>query len=147
VNDVGDMDTCLAWEAPDPFRRTMGVMFERDLTPTDQLAAGFVRVPVGNEQPKLSRHPGEEVYFVVSGVGVFDRGERQDEVRERGAVYVAPYQPHRWINTGDVDLEVFYVVTPSAFGEVKGYLKVVEQWRQVQPAPSSATGEEPASAG
>jgi len=140
MNDVGHMDTCLAWEAPEPHRRTMGVMFERDLTPTEQLAAGFVRVPVGHEQPKLSRHPGEEVYFVVSGVGVFDRGDRQDEVPSRGAVFVEPFSPHRWINVGDVDLEVFYVVSPSAFGEIGGYLKVVEGWRE-------ATGEGPGAGG
>jgi mannose-6-phosphate isomerase-like protein (cupin superfamily) len=125
------MDTCLAWEAPEPNRRTMGVMFERDITPTEQLAAGFVRVPVGGEQPKLSSHPGEEVYFVVAGTGVFDRGDRSDEVRMRGAVYVAPYALHRWINVGDVDLEVFYVNSPSAFGPVKGYLETVRSWTQV----------------
>ena len=44
-------------------------MFERDITPTLELAAGFVHVPVGHEQPKLSRHPGEEVYFVVAWPG------------------------------------------------------------------------------
>jgi mannose-6-phosphate isomerase-like protein (cupin superfamily) len=132
MSDIGHMDSCLAWEAPEPHRRTMGVMFERDLTPTEQLAAGFVRVPAGHEQPKLSRHPGEEVYFVVGGTGVFDRGDRSDEVEARGAVFVAPFAPHRWINVGPGDLELFYVVSPSAFGPVKGYLDVVANWRQVQ---------------
>lgn len=132
MSDTGSIDTCLAWEAPDPHRRTMGVMFERDLTPTEQLAAGFVRIPVGLEQPKLSRHPGEEVYFVVSGSGIFDRGDRSDEIQARGAVYVAPFSPHRWINVGATDLEVFYVVSPSAFGPMKGYLNTVAGWKQVQ---------------
>jgi mannose-6-phosphate isomerase-like protein (cupin superfamily) len=141
MNDVGDMDTCLAWEAPEPHRRTMGVMFERDITPTEQLAAGFVRVPVGHEQPKLSRHPGEEVYFVVSGVGIFDRGDRSDEVHARGAVFVPPFSPHRWINVGEVDLEVFYVVSPSAFGEVGGYRNVIAGWQQVAGAPSAGAAE------
>jgi mannose-6-phosphate isomerase-like protein (cupin superfamily) len=113
----------------------MGVMFERDITPTTQLAAGFVRVPAKGEQPKLSRHPGEEVYFVISGQGTFDRGDRSNEVHARGAVYVAPFSPHRWINTGDVELELLYVVSPSAFGEVRGYLKTVAGWNQVQGAP------------
>lgn len=131
MSDTGTIDTCLAWEAPEPNRRTMGVLFERDLTPTEQLAAGFVRIPVGSEQPKLSRHPGEEVYFVVAGKGIFDRGERSDQVNARGAVYVPPYSPHRWINVGTVDLEVFYVVSPSAFGPVKGYLTTVAGWTQV----------------
>jgi mannose-6-phosphate isomerase-like protein (cupin superfamily) len=127
--DVGHIDTALAWEAPEPNRRTMGVMFERDITPTQELAAGYVRIPVGHEQPKMSRHRGEEVYFVSRGRGRFDRGDRSDDVEERGAVYVKPHAPHRWINIGDVDLEVFYVVSPSAFGEVGGYLDVVKGWR------------------
>jgi mannose-6-phosphate isomerase-like protein (cupin superfamily) len=134
MNDVGHIDTALAWEAPEPFRRTMGLMFERDITPTLELAAGFVQIPVGHEQPKLSRHPGEEVYFVSRGRGRFDRGDRSDEVEERGAVYVRPHEPHRWINIGDVGLEVFYVVVPSAFGEVGGYRETVKDWRQTQPA-------------
>ncbi len=135
MTDIGNMDGCLAWEAPEPHRRTMGVMFERDLTPTENLAAGFVRVPVGHEQPKLSRHPGEEVYLVVSGTGRFDRGDRTDDVHERGAVFVPPFSPHRWINIGSGDLEVFYVVSPSAFGPVKGYLNTVAGWAQVQGPP------------
>lgn len=133
MSDVGHIDTSLAWEAPEPHRRTMGVMFERDITPTLSLAAGYVRIPVGHEQPKLSRHPGEEVYFVVRGRGRFDRGDRSDDVEERGAVYVLPQSPHRWINIGDIDLEVFYVVTPSAFPRVGGYADVVEGWEQVSP--------------
>jgi mannose-6-phosphate isomerase-like protein (cupin superfamily) len=132
MRDVGHIDEALAWEAPEPNRRTMGLMFERDITPTQELAAGFVQVPVGHEQPKLSRHPGEEVYFVVRGRGRFDRGDRSDEVSERGAVYVKPFDPHRWINIGDVDLEVFWVVTPSAFGDIGGYKDVVKDWHQVQ---------------
>lgn len=131
MKDDGHIDTCLAWEAPEPFPRTMGVMFERDITPTQELAAGYVRIPAGHEQPKLSRHPGEEVYFVVRGKGRFDRGDRSVDVDERGAVYVRPQDPHRWINVGDGDLEVFYVVSPSAFGEVGGYRKVVDGWTPV----------------
>jgi mannose-6-phosphate isomerase-like protein (cupin superfamily) len=136
MTDVGHIDTARAWEAPEPNRRTMGVMFERDITPTQDLAAGFVRIPVGGEQPKLSRHPGEEVYFVSRGRGRFDRGDRSDDIEERGAVFVSPFAPHRWINIGDTDLEVFYVVSPSAFGEVGGYLDVVRDWHEVQPGPS-----------
>lgn len=124
------MDGCLAWEAPGPHRRTMGVMFERDLTPTSNLAAGFVRLPVGGEQPKLSRHEGEEIYFVVRGRGLFDRGNQIQEVQTRGAVYVRPFDPHRWTNIGEEDLELFYVNTPSAFGRVGGYADIVSGWEQ-----------------
>jgi mannose-6-phosphate isomerase-like protein (cupin superfamily) len=134
MTDVSHIDTALAWEAPEPHRRTMGLMFERDITPTLALAAGFVRIPVGHEQPTLSRHPGEEVYFVWRGRGRFDRGERADDVEAGGAVFVRPFSPHRWVNIGDADLELFWVNSPSAFGEIGGYRQIVKNWKQVQPA-------------
>ena len=41
--------------------------------------------------------------------------------------------PHRWIKIHDVDLDVFYVVTPSAFERVGGYEDTVKDWQQVYP--------------
>lgn len=132
MNGYAHIDTCLAWEAPEPNRRTMGVLFERDLTPTAELCAGFVRIPVGGEQPKFSRHPGEEIYFVVNGRGRFDRDGQIDTVPTRGAVYVRPFDPHRWINDSDEDLELLFVNSPSAFGRVGGYFDTVSGWEQIQ---------------
>lgn len=126
------IDDCLAWEAPEPHRRIMGVMFERDITPTTELAAGFVRIPARGEQPKFSRHPGEEIYFVVRGQGRFDRDGHVDTVPSRGAVYVRAFDPHRWINDLDEDLELLFVNSPSAFGRIGGYLDTVAGWHQIQ---------------
>jgi mannose-6-phosphate isomerase-like protein (cupin superfamily) len=135
VQGMSHIDDCLAWEAPGPNRRTMGVMFERDITPTTDLAAGFVRIPARGEQPGFSRHPGEEIYFVVRGHGRFDRDGRIDSVATRGAVYVRPFDPHRWINDRDEELELFYVNSPSAFGRVGGYLDTVAGWQLIHPEP------------
>ena len=132
VQGTSHIDDCFAWEAPEPHRRTMGVMFERDITPTTDLAAGFVRIPGGGEQPGYSRHPGEEIYFVVRGRGRFDRDGRIDVVSSRGAVYVRPYDPHRWINDSDEELELFFVNSPSAFGRIGGYRDTVAGWQAVQ---------------
>jgi mannose-6-phosphate isomerase-like protein (cupin superfamily) len=126
----------------------MGVMFERDLTPTSNLAAGFVRIPVGGQQPGYSRHPGEEIYFVVRGRGLFDRDGQVDSVPVRGAVYVRPFHPHRWINDSDEELELLFVNSPSAFGRVKGYLDTVAGWRPVGTFPPDAhPGSSPADDG
>lgn len=125
------IETALAWESPGPNRRVMGLMFERDITPTDNIAAGYVKIPVDGEQPKLSRHPGEELYFVVEGVGVFDRGDTTTTVKEQGVVYVSPFSPHRWINTGDTPLVLYWVNSPPAFEKIGGYKDVVDGWRRV----------------
>jgi mannose-6-phosphate isomerase-like protein (cupin superfamily) len=134
------LDESPAWEAPEPNRRTMGVMFERDITPTSNLAAGFVRIPPRGEQPRYSRHPGEEIYFVVRGRGIFDREGHRDTVPARGAVYVRPFDPHRWINDSDEELELLFVNAPSAFGRVEGYLDTVAGWHQVNTFPGDDGG-------
>lgn len=130
--DVSSLDEAMAWQSPGDATRIMGVIFERDITGTDQMAAGFVRIPEGGEQPKLSRHQGEEVYFVVNGTGRFEREGRADVVTARGAVYVRPFEPHRWVNVGQGDLEVLWVDSPPAFGRVGGYEDIVKDWTRVQ---------------
>ena len=59
MTDIGHIDTARAWEAPEPNRRTMGVMFERDITPTEQLAAGFGSGG-GSSWLKVTHSGGEE---------------------------------------------------------------------------------------
>ena len=132
MSDCVRMDEAMAWESPGPNSRVFGLMFERDITPTTNLAAGFVRIPEGAEQPKLSRHEGEEIYLVIQGSGRFDRGDRVDEAEARTAVYVRPFDPHRWINTGTGDLLLYYVNTPPAFGRVGGWHDIVDTWTRLR---------------
>src|SRR4051794_4093930 len=71
---VVKMSEAMMWEIPEPepHHRFMGLMFERDITPTVNMAAGFVTLPPGQEQHKLSTHEGkEEIYLVFRGKGKF----------------------------------------------------------------------------
>lgn len=133
MSNVVRLDDAMAWEAPGPNRRTMGVMFERDVTPTRSIAGGYVRIPPGSEQVKLSVHPdGEEIYFVVSGLARFHLDDEIHDMEPQSAVYVAPGTPHRATNIGDEDLVLFFVNSPSVFGRIGGYEDFVRGWTRIK---------------
>ena len=102
------------WQAPEPHVRAMTLMFDRVSTPTENIAAGVVRIPPDHEQPKLSSHLPEEIYLVLAGRGIFVLGDYQVEIEAGTAVYVAPWIQHRAINTGTEDLVLYFVHTPSS---------------------------------
>jgi mannose-6-phosphate isomerase-like protein (cupin superfamily) len=129
------MDEAMTWEIPEPEpnHRFMGILFERDVTPTSNLAAGFVILPPGQEQRKLSTHEGaEEVYFVVQGKGRFILDDETVDVEQGTAVYISPGCRHRAINTGDEELRLLWVNTPPVFGPQGAYKELVKDWKRVR---------------
>jgi len=125
--------------SPEPDRRWAGVIFERNTTPTINLDAGIVILPVGQEQHKGGKnaHEAEEIYYVVRGKGQFVLGERVVDVEKGTAVYVAPMVNHRAINTGDEEMELYWVLNtsvgtyPFPAGGFLGFLKD-RGWKRVR---------------
>jgi mannose-6-phosphate isomerase-like protein (cupin superfamily) len=132
MKDVVNTNECMLWKAPLPHRRCMGLMFERDITPTANIAAGIVILPPGEEQTKLSVHEGEEIYYVVRGTGQFVLDERVVDVEQGTAVYIAPGVGHRAINTGDEEIELYWVNTPPVFGPVGSYRDLMKDWERIR---------------
>ena len=135
LGNVVRMSEAPTWESPAPHLRSMTLMFERDITPTRNMMAGVVRIPPGHEQQKLSVHENpesEEIYLVLSGSGRFILGDDQADVEAGTAVYVAPQQKHRAINTGQEDLVLYYVNAPAADIPVGGYQNAVAGWKKVR---------------
>ncbi len=110
----------------------MSLMFERDITPTVNIAAGIVTLPPGQEQQKLSVHEGEEIYFVLEGTGQFVLNDRVVDIEKDTAVYVAPGTKHRAINTGQDEMRLYFVDTPPVFGRVGGYKDFMKEWTKVR---------------
>ncbi len=124
-----------AWEVPlePPHNRVMGILFERDITPTQNVSAGFVLIPAGSEQPKLSQHPGvEEIYYVLRGTGTFILDEDALPIRPGSAIYVGPDVAHRAINNGGEEMELLWFNSPSAFGPIEGYKELTKGWKDVR---------------
>lgn len=126
-------DEAMTWEGEEgPYHRRFRLMFERDITPTINIAAGMSIISPGKEQPKLSVHEAEEIYLVLRGRGKFCLGDRVFDIDKGTAVYVAPGVAHRAVNTGDEDLELYWVNTPPVFGRVGGYVDFVPGWKRTR---------------
>ena len=134
MKDVVKASEAMQWESPDapPNHRYMSLMFERDITPTKNIAAGIVTLPPGQEQHKLSIHEGEEIYFVMEGKGQFVLNDRVVEIERDTAVYVAPGTKHRAMNKGDREMKLYFVNTPPVFGPVGGYKDFMKDWKRVR---------------
>lgn len=133
MSEISSLATALAWRAPEPHKRIMGLMFERDFTPTRTVAMGFVRIPVGEGQPKFSVHDGcEEIYLVARGTARFYLGDEIFDLAADSAVYVAPGTPHRAENAGEDELLLYFFDSPSVFGPIGGYRQFMSGWALVQ---------------
>ena len=110
----------------------MGILHERDMTPTRNMSAGSVRIPIGRKQTKLSVHDAEEIYFVHRGRARFYLNDDAHEVDEGSAIYVAPGTRHGAENVGDVDLILYWVNSPPVFGEPGAYKEIVKNWVRIR---------------
>jgi mannose-6-phosphate isomerase-like protein (cupin superfamily) len=78
-------------------------------------------------------HEGkEEVYFVVQGKGKFVLDDQVVDVEQGTAVYIEPGCRHRAINTGDDEMRLFWVNSPSVFGPVGAYKEFTKNWKRVR---------------
>ena len=87
---------------------------------------------LGKKQIKLSVHEGEEIYFVHRGRARFYLDDETYDVDEGGAVYIAPGTRHRAENIGDEDLILYFVDSPSVFGEVRAYQEFTKNWNKIR---------------
>jgi len=60
MKPVNNINECMLWEIPGDQRRFMGIVHERDITPTKTLSAGIVILP-----PGISFYTFQEVAYVV----------------------------------------------------------------------------------
>ena len=129
VNRIGEE---MAWHIPDGEDREMGLLHERDITPTKNMSAGSVRIQAGKKQIKLSIHEGEEIYFVHRGRARFYLNDDTYEVEEGSSVYIAPGTRHRAENIGEEDLILYWVNSPPVFGKIGEYKEIAKNWNQIR---------------
>ena len=109
-------------------RRIFSLIFDTNETPTINIAAVTSTLPPGNDQGKVSHHDdAEEIYFILSGKGEFLLDDRWFDVEKDTAIYVGPGVGHCCKNTGDTDLVMFAVCTPSVLGPVHELMKTWEK--------------------
>lgn len=89
--------------------------FYEILTPTfrGQLQALHVEIPPGEPEPiAYFTHPGEELFYVLSGRVTLELEESSVELDVGDAVTIASKHRHRLINAGDTAAVVLTVASP-----------------------------------
>jgi quercetin dioxygenase-like cupin family protein len=110
------------WEGVEPEGYVPGVpskvvrhtlVGSRKATPADPgpaLEVRYFEVPPGAET-RLEKHEHEHFVIVGEGVGQAIVGQEVREVRVHDVVYVAPLQPHQFVNRGSEKFGFFCVVS------------------------------------
>jgi quercetin dioxygenase-like cupin family protein len=78
--------------------------------PGPRFEVRYFEVPPG-AVTRLEKHEHEHYVIVGAGVGQAIVGETVREVRLHDVVYVAPLQPHQFVNRGDATFGFFCIVT------------------------------------
>ena len=74
----------------------------------------------------------EEIYFVIKGRGKFYLDEETHDIETGSVIFVTPGAKHRAANTGDEEMHLYFVNTPSTFGPVGGYKDFTKNWKRVR---------------
>lgn len=77
-------------------------------TPSDTLTAGVTRVPVGGWLG-LHSHEATEIYHVLAGNGTVHLAGKDELIQPGSIVFIPSGCVHGIRNTGDRELEFFYV--------------------------------------
>jgi len=76
------------------------------------LEVRYFDVPPG-AVTRLEKHAHEHFVIAGHGVGHAIVGERAQELREHDVVYVAPWEPHQFVNRGTESFGFFCIVTAA----------------------------------
>ncbi len=78
--------------------------------PGPQIEVRYFEVPPG-AVTRLEKHAHEHFVIVGEGVGHAVVGETVREIGKHDVVYVAPFEPHQFVNRGDATFGFFCIVT------------------------------------
>jgi transcriptional regulator with XRE-family HTH domain len=70
--------------------------------------------PSGGSHEPYS-HSGEEFGIVLKGILTITVGDKRYEVRPGESFYYSSRVPHRWVNEGEDEVEVVWVVSPPSW--------------------------------
>jgi len=80
-----------------------------------QMQPFYTVIRPGKGSRDIFSHPGEEFGVVLSGEMTLTVGEQVYRVRARSSFYYSCLLPHSWINEGEEDCVVVWVVSPPSW--------------------------------
>lgn len=116
--DYANQNYIVKQEEQKPFRiEGSGSIYTRlgGVFPGRTIEPLLVTLPAGQSTGKQMSHPGEEFYYVLEGVVVFDVEGKEYIVRTGDSIHFPSTIPHSMQNPFDRDVKVLSVVTPVIF--------------------------------
>ena len=80
-----------------------------------QMQPFYTVIKPGCGSPDLYAHPGEEFGVVLSGEMALTVGEKVYRVKALSSFYYSCLLPHSWVNKGEEDCAVVWVVSPPSW--------------------------------
>ncbi len=75
----------------------------------------YTKIKPGGGSKGMYSHEGEEFVYVLSGELSIKVGANNFTVKSGEAVYFKSHIPHDWVNEGEKDTELIWVITPPSF--------------------------------
>jgi transcriptional regulator with XRE-family HTH domain len=75
----------------------------------------FTRIRPGGGSHGMYHHEGEEFGYVLKGRLCLILEEREYEIGPNESFYFPSHIPHDWVNKGEEEVEVIWVITPPTF--------------------------------
>ena len=75
------------------------------------------RMPAGTSEKTHLHRKAQQLFYILSGVAVFESGDNKIEVHANESFYVPPNTVHRISNTGVGDLHFLVISEPHAHGD------------------------------
>lgn len=59
---------------------------------------------------RFGSHPYEHEVLVLEGKGVLNSGEKREEIKPYDAIYIAPNEPHQFVNDSEEILKIICLI-------------------------------------
>ena len=99
------------WQ-PQPTGGHVSIKVRPGQNPSNLYTSGTQSIPVGGVLPERALRQSEILIYVMSGAGTADVDGRTHELVPGTTLYVGRLVPHKIVNTGDTNLDLFFVVWP-----------------------------------
>jgi mannose-6-phosphate isomerase-like protein (cupin superfamily) len=90
-------------------------LIDRTTAPITQCSLAEETLPPGKTVTPHTHEVLEEIYYILSGVGVMTIGEESREVSAGDAIYIPKHNRHTLTNTGHEDMKILLVCGPAFY--------------------------------
>lgn len=126
-----NFDEIPEFEAPEPFTRTMKILFEKNEGLNRPFSAGLFKLKPGQKGPAHEHETEIEIYIALQGKGtVTFNHETQYVLSPTNMLYVPPKTIHETVNDGSEDLLFLGIFIPPV-----ELATICQNWKRIDPKP------------